>query len=75
MIKILQIIVFGILFLLVIRLVRLVMKYLTGSRRDIDGREKEREEINRQFENIEEAEFKDISSDENGDLKDSTNDR
>jgi uncharacterized membrane protein len=73
MIKIIQIAVIGIFIFLVIRMVRLIMRYVVGSRKNLDGSEKEREEIKKQFENIEEAEFKDITSNDEADIKDSSN--
>ena len=54
MIKVIQILVFGILIFLVVRLVRLIVRYSGNIKKNLDGREKEREEIKKQFENIEE---------------------
>jgi hypothetical protein len=73
MIKVIQVLVFGILIFLVVRLVRLIVRYSGNFKRNLDGKEKEREEINKQFENIEEAEFRDISSNDEADIKDKTN--
>jgi hypothetical protein len=73
MIKIIQIIVVGILIFLIVRLVRLIMNYSTGIKSKIDRRQKEKEEISKQFDNIEEAEFRDITTDEEGNIKEDNN--
>ena len=73
MIRAILVIVFGILIFLIVKLVRLIMRYSMDSRETLDGREKEREEIKKQFENIEEAEFKDITPNDEADIKDSSN--
>lgn len=73
MIKIIQIIVVGILIFLIVRLVRLIMNYSAGIKSKIDRRQKEKEEISKQFDNIEEAEFRDITTDEEGNIKEDNN--
>jgi hypothetical protein len=73
MIKIIQIIVVGILIFLIVRLVRLIMNYSAGIKSRIHNREKEKEEISKQFDDIEEAEFRDITTDEEGDIKEENN--
>ena len=73
MIKIIQVIVVGILIFLIVRLVRLIMSYSTKIKSKIDNREKEKEEIRQQFDNIEEAEFKDITPDKEGNLREKDN--
>lgn len=75
MIKVIQVIVVGILIYLIVRLVRLVMSYSAGFKSNIDSREKEKEKekIRQQFDNIEEAEFRDISNDDEGNIKEKDN--
>ncbi|MBT8380432.1 MAG: hypothetical protein KJN64_14530 [Ignavibacteria bacterium] len=73
MIKVIQVIVVGILIFLIVRLVRLIMSYSAGIKSKIDSREKEKEKIRQQFDNIEEAEFRDISKDEEGNIKEKDN--
>jgi uncharacterized membrane protein len=73
MIKIIQVIVVGIFIFLIIRLVRLIMKYSAGIKSKIDNREKEKERIRDQFNNIEEAEFRDITTDDEGNIKEKDN--
>jgi hypothetical protein len=73
MIKAIQIIVVGILIFLIIRLVRLVINYSAGIKSKLDNRENEKEKIREQFNNIEEAEFRDISTDEEGNIKEKDN--
>lgn len=74
MIKVIQVIVFGILIFLIIRLVRLIMSYSGGLKSKLDNRQKEKERIREQFNNIEEAEFRDITTDEEGNIKEKEND-
>ena len=73
MIKVIQVIVFGILIFLIIRLVRLIMSYSGGLKSKLDERQKEKEKIREQFNNIEEAEFRDITTDEEGNIKEKEN--
>ena len=73
MIKIIQVIIVGILIFLIVRLVRLIMSYSSKIKSKIDNREKEKEEIRQQFDNIEEAEFKDITPDKEGNLREKDN--
>jgi uncharacterized membrane protein len=73
MIKAIQVIVVGILIFLIIRLVRLIINYSAGIKSKLDKRENEKERIREQFNNIEEAEFRDISTDEEGNIKEKDN--
>lgn len=73
MIKVIQVIVAGILIFLIIRLVRLIMNYSAGIKSKLDNREKEKERIRDQFNNIEEAEFRDITTDDEGNIKEKDN--
>jgi len=74
MIKVIQVIVFGILIFLIIRLVRLIINYSGGIKSKLDNRQKEKERIREQFNDIEEAEFRDITTDEEGNIKEKEND-
>jgi len=73
MIKVIQVIVFGILIFLIIRLVRLIMNYSAGIKSKLDNRKNEKERIREQFNDIEEAEFRDITTDEEGNIKEKEN--
>jgi len=73
MIKAIQVIVVGILIFLIIRLVRLIINYSAGIKSKLDKRENEKERIREQFNNVEEAEFRDISTDEEGNIKEKDN--
>jgi len=73
MIKVIQLIVAGILIFLIIRLVRLIMNYSAGIKSKLDNREKEKERIRDQFNNIEEAEFRDITTDDEGNIEEKDN--
>lgn len=73
MIKAILVIVAGILIFLVVKLVRLIMNFSSSFKENLDGKDKEREEIKKQFENIEEAEFKDITPNDEADIKSDNN--
>lgn len=73
MIKVIQVIVVGILIFLIVRLVRLIMNYSAGIKSKFDKREKEKDKIREQFDNIEEAEFRDITKEEEGNIKEKDN--
>ena len=73
MIKVIQVIVFGILIFLIIRLVRLIMNYSGRIKSKLDNRQKEKDRIREQFNDIEEAEFRDITTDEEGNIKEKEN--
>ena len=49
------------------------MNYSAGIKSKLDTRQKEKEEISKQFDNIEEAEFRDITTDEEGNIKEDNN--
>jgi hypothetical protein len=74
MIKVIQVIVLGILIFLIIRLVRLIINFSGGIKSKLDNRQKEKERIREQFNDIEEAEFRDITTDEEGNIKEKEND-
>jgi hypothetical protein len=73
MIKVIQVIVAGIFIFLIIRLVRLIKNYSAGIKSKLDNREKEKERIRDQFNNIEEAEFRDITTEDEGNIKEKDN--
>ena len=73
MIRVIQIVVIGILIYLVVKLVRLIMNYSSRSRSDIRGREKEKDEIRKHFENVEEADFREIKPDEEDNMTNKNN--
>jgi uncharacterized membrane protein len=73
MIKIMQVIVAGIFIFLIIRLIRLIKNYSAGIKSKLDNREKEKERIRDQFNNIEEAEFRDITTEDEGNIKEKDN--
>ena len=73
MIKIIQVIVAGIFIFLIIRLIRLIKNYSVGIKSKLDNREKEKERIRDQFNNIEEAEFIDITTEDEGNIKEKDN--
>jgi hypothetical protein len=64
MIKIIQIIVVAILVFLIVRLVRLILRYSARFKSQVDKMAKEKEKIEKEFENIEEAEFRDITTED-----------
>lgn len=53
-------IVLGIFLFLILRLFKLLRNYSSGPQIKTNGRDKEKEEIRKHFENIEEAEFREI---------------
>ena len=73
MIKVIQVIVAGIFIFLIIRLIRLIKNYSAGIKSKLDNREKEKERIRDQFNNIEEAEFRDITSEDEGNINEKDN--
>ncbi len=73
MIKVIQVIVAGIFIFLIIRLIRLIKNYSAGIKSKLDNREKEKERIRDQFNNIEEAEFRDITTEDEGNINEKDN--
>jgi len=65
----LRLILYFILFLIVVRLVRLIMKYMSSSKKTtIDDLRQEHNEVNQRFKDVEEAEFREINFDEQEDI-------
>jgi len=61
---ILRFILFFILFLIIIRLIRLIARYWSSSRGTIDDLRQSQMKRDRHFNNIEEAEFREIKTDD-----------
>ena len=65
----LRLILFFILFLIIIRLVRLIMRYMASSKKPtIDDLRQEHKNENPRFKDVEEAKFKEINFDEEEDI-------
>ena len=65
----LRFILYFILFLIVVRLVRLIMKYISSSKKpSIDDLREQHKEVNQKFKDAEEAEFREINFDEQEDI-------
>jgi len=64
MIRFFLVVIVGILVLMVIKFVRLIMKFSASSRSSIDDMNKDKEKIRNHFKNVEEAEFRDLPPDD-----------
>lgn len=73
MIRILQILILGILVFLIIRFVRLLLKYFSSSRKTIDDLKAEKQRFEKEHRDIQEAEYRDLPRDENSESSDKTN--
>lgn len=64
MIRVIQVLVVAILIFLAIRVVRLVMKFGSGSRPNIDNLKDRASNLKNKFKDVEEADFREIPPDE-----------
>ena len=64
----LRFILFFILFLFIVRLVKLIMRYWSSSKTTIDDLKNGQEQVNEKYKDVEEADFKEINFDEEEDL-------
>ena len=64
----LRFILFFILFLFIVRLVKLIMRYWSSSKTTIDDLRNGQEQVNEKYKDVEEADFKEINFDEEEDL-------
>jgi len=63
----------GIFLFLILKLVKLLRSYTSGPKLNVKGGEKQKDEIRKHFENIQEAEFREIDSDEDLNTPDKSN--
>lgn len=67
--SLLKLILFFILFLFIIRLVRLIMRFWSSSKTTVDDLRNGQEQVNEKYKDVEEADFKEINFDEEEDLE------
>lgn len=65
---ILRLILYFVLFLIIVRLVRLVMKYWSSTKRTIDDLKQEHKSVDEKYKDVQEAEFREINFDEQEDI-------
>lgn len=63
-----RLILYIVLFVLVVRLVRLVMRYWSSNRGTIDDLKQDHESVDEKYKDIQEAEFREINFDEKEDI-------
>jgi len=64
----LRFILFFVLFLIIVRLIKLIVRYWSSSRPTIDDLKQENKDPNQKFKDIEEAEFREINFDDKEDI-------
>ncbi|MCG6913299.1 hypothetical protein LJE86_05230 [bacterium BMS3Abin03] len=64
-----RLILYFLLFLLIARLVRLIMKYWSSSRGTIDDLKQEQKSVDEKYKDAQEAEFREINFDEQEDIE------
>jgi len=69
MVKILQIVFILVMILFVVKLVRLIIKYSSSSRPSVDDLKERAEKLRRQMNDVEEAEFREIPTEEDENSK------